>query len=263
MPVPTVLVQRIGAVARLTLNRPDRLNSFNGEMLAALRAALEAADTDAGCRAVLLTGAGRGFCAGQDLSESTVKPGDPDGDIGLTLERNYNPLIELMRRLSKPIVVAVNGVAAGAGASIALHGDIVLAARSARFIQAFAKIGLIPDAGGTWLLARMLGEARAKGLAILGEPLTAEQAESWGLIWKAVDDDQLMGEATALAERLATGPTKAYVATRSALLAAETSSLTRQLTLERNMQREMGHTKDFVEGVTAFAEKRPPRYTGN
>lgn len=259
----TVLVERMGAVTRVTLNRPDRLNSFNGEMLAALRAALEAAATDPVCRALLLTGAGRGFCAGQDLSESTVMPGDPDSDIGLTLEKNYNPMIGLMRELPKPIVVAVNGVAAGAGASIALHGDIVLAARSAKFIQAFAKIGLVPDAGGTWLLPRLLGEARARGLAMLGDPLPADEAASWGLIWKAVDDDKLMAEAAALAERLAAGPTKAYVATRKALLAAETNSLSQQLVIERNLQREMGHTSDFVEGVTAFAEKRAPKYTGN
>jgi 2-(1,2-epoxy-1,2-dihydrophenyl)acetyl-CoA isomerase len=259
---PTLLAAAEGAVMRLTLNRPDRLNSFNGELLAALRAGFAAADADPGCRVVLLTGAGRGFCAGQDLSESTVKPGDPAGDIGRTLEESYNPLIALMRALSKPIVVAVNGVAAGAGASIALHGDIVLAARSAKFIQAFAKIGLIPDAGGTWLLPRMLGEARARGLALLGDPLGAEQAESWGLIWKAVDDDKLMDEAMALARRLADGPTKAYIATRKALLAAETNSLEAQLALERRLQRDMGHTADFVEGVTAFSEKRAAKFTG-
>jgi 2-(1,2-epoxy-1,2-dihydrophenyl)acetyl-CoA isomerase len=263
MPTSTVVVEQLGSLTRLTLNRPDRLNSFNGEMLAELRAAFAAADGNAKCRAVLLTGAGRGFCAGQDLSESTVKPGDPDGDIGLTLEKNYNPMIAELRALSKPVVVAVNGVAAGAGASIALHGDIVLAARSARFIQAFAKIGLVPDAGGTWLLSHLLGEARARGLALTGDPLTADQAESWGLIWKAVDDDKLMAEAGALAERLAAGPTKAYVATRRALLAAATNTLADQLALERRLQREMGLTSDFLEGVRAFAEKRAPKFTGS
>ena len=203
----TIRVERLGGVTRLILNRPDRLNSFTLEMHEALREAFSDIESDESCRTVVLTGAGRAFCSGQDLSARKVNPGDPPPDLGASLDVNYNPLIRRMYALPKPIVVAVNGVAAGAGANLALNGDIVLAARSARFIQSFAKLGLVPDAGGTWLLPRLMGEARAKAAIMLAEPISAEQAEAWGLIWKSVDDDMLMSEAMAIANKLAEGPT--------------------------------------------------------
>jgi 2-(1,2-epoxy-1,2-dihydrophenyl)acetyl-CoA isomerase len=258
----TVLVEQQDGVTRLTLNRPDRLNSFNVEMHEALAAALQAVEADTACRAVLLTGAGRGFCAGQDLSDRAVKPGGPAHDLGQTLETYYNPLVRRIRALPKPVVVAVNGVAAGAGASLALHGDIVVAARSVKFIQAFAKVGLMPDSGGTWLLPRLLGEARAKALTLLAEPLSAEQAETWGLIWKAIDDDKLMSEATAIAKNLAAGPAAAYAAIKRAIQAAASNTLDQQLALERDLQKELGFSPDYAEGVSAFMEKRLPKFSG-
>ena len=258
----TILVEQQGGVTRLTLNRPDRLNSFNVEMHEALAAALVAIEADAACRAVLLTGAGRGFCAGQDLADRAVAPGGAAHDLGQTIETYYNPLVRRLRALPQPVVVAVNGVAAGAGASLALHGDIVLAARSAAFIQAFAKVGLLPDSGGTWLLPRLLGEARGRALALLAEPVSAEKAEAWGLIWKAVDDDKLMTEATALAQQLAAGPTLAYAAIKRAMQAAATNTLDQQLDLERDLQRKLGLSPDYAEGVRAFMEKRPPQFSG-
>lgn len=258
----TVLVERQGGVTRVTLNRPDRLNSFNLEMHDALRSAFSQIEGDDACRAVVLTGAGRGFCAGQDLSDRAVKPGSAPVDLGQSMELNYNPLVRRMRALAKPIVVAINGVAAGAGANVALNGDIVLAARSSKIIEPFCKLGLVPDAGGTWLLARLVGEARAKAIAMLGEPISAEQAESWGLIWKAVDDDKLQAEAMRIAGQLAEGPTLGYAAQKSAIQAAATNSLDRQLDLERDLQRDLGFTPDYQEGVTAFLEKRAPRFTG-
>lgn len=258
----TVLVERLGGVTRLVLNRPDRLNSFTLEMHDALRAAFGEIELDEGCRAVVLTGAGRAFCAGQDLSARKIGPGDPPPDLGASLDANYNPLVRRIRALPKPVVVAVNGVAAGAGANLALNGDIVLAARSARFIQSFAKLGLVPDAGGTWLLPRLMGEARAKAAIMLAEPISAEQAEAWGLIWKAVDDGMLMGEAMAIADRLAAGPTLGYASQKAAIQAAATHTLSQQLDLERDLQRELGRTPDYREGVAAFLEKRAARFTG-
>lgn len=258
----TILTDLQDGVAFVTLNRPDKLNSFNVEMHEALAAALEFAAGEPACRAVLLTGAGRGFCAGQDLSDRQVKPGDEPYDLGQTIEAYYNPLVRRLRALPKPVVIAVNGVAAGAGANLALHGDIVLAARSARFIQAFSKIGLLPDSGGTWLLPRLLGEARGRALAMLAEPLSAEQAEAWGLIWKAIDDDKLMAEATVMAKSLAAGPTQSYAAIKQAMFAAATNTLDAQLDLERDLQRKLGLSPDYREGVAAFMEKRPPRFTG-
>lgn len=258
----TVLSAFADGVLRLTLNRPDKLNAFNDEMHVAMRTGLERAHQDPAVRAVLLTGAGRGFCAGQDLGDRDPRQGGELPDLGRTLELFYNPLIQLIRSLDKPVVCAVNGVAAGAGANIALACDITLAARSARFIQSFAKIGLVPDSGGTWSLPHLVGEARAKALALTAEPLDAETAANWGLIWKAVDDAALLDEAAALAGRLAAGPTKGLGLTKRAIQSAASNSLEQQLELERDLQREAGHSMDYAEGVAAFLEKRKPDFTG-
>ena len=258
---PTVLVAQEAGVRTLMLNRPDKLNSFNETMHLALRAGFERAAENGAVRAVLLTGSGRGFCAGQDLGDRDPRKGGAP-DLGVTLETFYNPTLRLIRALEKPVVCAVNGVAAGAGANIAFACDIVLAARSARFIQAFARIGLVPDAGGSWSLARILGEPRAKALAMLAEPLDAETAASWGLIWKAVDDAALLDEAKAIAARLAAGPTRGLGLTKRAIQAAATNSLDAQLDLERDLQRLAGQTADYAEGVTAFLEKRKAEFTG-
>lgn len=257
----TILVDNRGAWRILTLNRPERMNAFTAEMHRALATALDEAAADEGCRAVLLTGAGRGFCAGQDLSEVTVENGAAP-DLGATIETFYNPLVRRIRALQKPVVCAVNGTAAGAGANIALACDLVLAARSAKFIQSFAKIGLVPDSGGTWLLPRLVGDARARGLALLGEPLAADTAADWGLIWRAVDDDRLRAEAEALTARLAAEPTQGFALTKQALAHAATNSLDAQLDLERDLQRKAGRTPDYAEGVDAFMTKRAPLFTG-
>ncbi|MGX7744890.1 2-(1,2-epoxy-1,2-dihydrophenyl)acetyl-CoA isomerase PaaG [Rhodopseudomonas parapalustris] len=255
-----VLIDDRGAWRVITLNRPDRLNSFNAAMHRALAAALDAA-RDPACRAVLLTGAGRGFCAGQDLADVAVTDGAAP-DLGVTIDEFYNPLVRRIRALDKPVVCAVNGTAAGAGANIALACDIVLAARSAKFVQSFAKIGLVPDSGGTWLLPRLIGDARAKALAMLAEPIGAETAADWGLIWRAVDDDQLRGEAEKLTAHLATQPTQGLALIKQALAAAATNTLDAQLDLERDLQRKAGRTPDYAEGVDAFIAKRAPNFTG-
>jgi len=258
---PPILASVEAGVQTITLNRPERLNAFNPEMHGLLRQALERAADDDAVRTVLLTGAGRGFCAGQDLSERDLG-GDAVIDLSVTIETLYNPLVRRMRALPKPIVCAVNGVAAGAGANVALACDLVLAARSASFIQAFARIGLVPDSGGSWVLPRLVGRARAVGLALLGDKLGAEDAERWGLIWKAVDDDKLMAEAGALASGLAAGPTCAYGLIKRALDDSETNTLEAQLDLERDLQRKAGLTEDYREGVAAFLEKRKAQFKG-
>jgi 2-(1,2-epoxy-1,2-dihydrophenyl)acetyl-CoA isomerase len=256
-----VLVEHHAGYRQISLNRPDRLNALNTDMHGALMAALADAETDPECRAILLTGAGRGFCAGQDLGDVAVKDDDGPPDLKAVLER-YNALVRKLRGLAMPVVCAVNGVAAGAGANLALACDIVLAARSANFIQAFSRIGLIPDCGGTWFLPRLVGAARARALAILAEPLPAERAAEWGLIWQAVDDDKLMETAHALAARLAKQATIGIALTKRAFDAAETNTLDAQLDLERDLQDEAGHTPDYAEGVRAFIEKRAANFTG-
>ena len=249
-------------IARVTLNRPDRLNSFTAGMHEELREALAKVRADTSARVLLLTGAGRGFCAGQDLSDRAVAPGDVPVDLGASIEKNYRPLVVALQTMPMPVVCAVNGVAAGAGANIALACDLVIAAKSASFIQAFCKIGLIPDSGGTYFLPRLAGIARAMGLTLLGDKLSAQQAADWGLIWKCVDDADLVPTVDALLVQLAQAPTRGLVATRRALHASAQGTLETQLDLERDLQRELGYSADYREGVAAFLAKRPPLFTG-
>jgi 2-(1,2-epoxy-1,2-dihydrophenyl)acetyl-CoA isomerase len=259
---PVLLDKLDAGVVTLTLNRPERLNALNLALVEALSAAVGRAAADAGCRAVLITGAGRGFCAGADLSNRAFSPGDARPDLGQSLDKGLNPLIRAIRALPKPVVCAVNGPAAGAGANLALACDIVLAAKSAQFLQAFARIGLIPDAGGTFILPRLVGEARARALMMLTDPVGAEQAAAWGMIYRAVDDEVLMGEAQTLAGRLAAGPTHALGLIKRALFASPSNSLDAQLDLERDLQREAGAADEYREGVSAFLEKRPADFAG-
>jgi 2-(1,2-epoxy-1,2-dihydrophenyl)acetyl-CoA isomerase len=257
---PVLLDKVEGGVLTLTLNRPERLNALNGALIEALSAGIKRAGTDPECRAVLITGAGRGFCAGADLANRAFAPGDARPDLGEALEKGLNPIIRGIRNLPKPVVCAVNGPAAGAGANIALACDIVLAAKSAQFLQAFARIGLIPDAGGTFVLPRLVGDARARALMMLAEPIAAEQAQAIGMIYRAVDDEDLMGEAHTIAERLAAGSTHALGLMKRALAASPTNALDAQLDLERDLQREAGRSDDYMEGVRAFLDKRPAKF---
>jgi 2-(1,2-epoxy-1,2-dihydrophenyl)acetyl-CoA isomerase len=256
----TLLVERKPGFRTLTLNRPQKLNAFDAALHAALRDALEEAGRDAACRAVLLRGGGRGFCAGQDLAEPALT--GPEADLGRVVEAGWNPLVRAIRALDKPVVCAVHGTAAGAGASIAFACDITLAAESARFAQAFIRIGLIPDSGATWMLTRLAGPARARALAMLGEPITGIEAAAMGLIHRAVPEERLMEEAEALCAKLARLPARALAAIKQALDAAEGNTLDQQLELEARMQRALGRSHDYGEGVSAFMQKRPARFEG-
>jgi len=256
-----ILFDITGGVARLTFNRPDRLNSFNTVMHAEVREALgSVASSDA--RVLVITGAGRGFCAGQDLGDRAVAVTGTAADLGESIEKNYKPLVLALRSLKMPVIAAVNGVAAGAGANIAVACDLVIAARSASFVQAFSKIGLVPDSGGTWFLPRLIGHARAMGLTLLGDKLSAEQAAQWGLIWRCVEDSELSSVVDGLATQLAAAPTRGLARTKQALYEGWGRTLEQQLDIERDYQRELGYTADYAEGVAAFTQKRPPQFTG-
>jgi 2-(1,2-epoxy-1,2-dihydrophenyl)acetyl-CoA isomerase len=261
MSYQTVLFDITGGVARLTLNRPDRLNSFNTAMHGEVREALRSLE-GSNARVLVLTGAGRGFCAGQDLGDRAVAPGGAAVDLGESIEKNYKPLVMGLRNLPMPVIAAVNGVAAGAGANIALACDMVIAAKSASFVQAFAKLGLVPDSGGTWFLPRLIGNARAMGMAFLGDKLPAEQAAQWGLIWRCVEDSELVPTVDALAQQLAASPTRGLARTKQAIYESSGRTLEAQLDVERDYQRELGYSADYAEGVAAFTQKRPPQFTG-
>ena len=258
MAYETILFSNEAGIARLTLNRPDRLNSFTVQMHEEVADALSQVE---GARVLVITGAGRGFCAGQDLNDRAVAPGEAV-DLGHSVETYYNPLIRRLTSLPFPVIARVNGVAAGAGANIALACDIVVAAKSAKFIQSFAAIGLIPDSGGTWVLPRLVGQARALGLALTAEPLPADIAAVWGLIWKAVDDEALDAEVDALAARFAEAPTRGLAGIKKMIRESWDHSLDEELDLQRDTMRELGYSDDFREGVAAFVEKRKPQFTG-
>ena len=257
----TVRLEVASGIARLTLDRPDKLNAFTRAMHADLREALDRIEADDSVRTVVLAGAGRGFCAGQDLADLSFEP-DNMTDLGQLIETTFNPLIRRIRNLPMPVVARVAGIAAGAGASLALACDIVIAARGASFLQAFVNIGLVPDSGSTWFLPQRIGHARAMALSMLGERLSAEQAAQWGLIWKCVDDEALDAAVETLAGRLATMPTRALAAIKQSINAAQTNSLDQQLDLERDLQHVLGQSHDYSEGVNAFLEKRRPDFKG-
>ncbi len=251
-----------GGLATLTLSRPERLNSLNQQMHKEIRVVLKQVRVDDEIRCLLLTGNGRGFCAGQDLTDRTVSSDSQTPDLGQSIDKNYNPLIRRLTSLELPVVCAVNGVAAGAGANIALACDIVLAAKGASFIQSFSRIGLVPDSGGTWALPRLVGHSQAMALCLLGEKVAAADAQKMGMIWRVVDDEDLLNEATSIGRELAKGPTTGFALTKRALRASSTNSLDEQLDLERDLQRIAGRTADYAEGVDAFVNKRTPTYRG-
>jgi 2-(1,2-epoxy-1,2-dihydrophenyl)acetyl-CoA isomerase len=258
----TLLVEERDRVVRIALNRPEKLNAFNVQMLLELREALAVVAADSEARVVVLTGVGRAFCAGQDLSDPSVAPDSEVPDLGVAVERYYGPLVLMLRSLPMPVICAVNGVAAGAGANLALACDLVIAARSATFVEPYCKLGLIPDTAGSYLLPRLVGTARALGLGLLGEKLSAETAASWGLIWKCVDDEALPKTIDALSRSLAEAPTRGLARTKQAIYASAANTLEAQLDLERDFMRELGKSRDYREGVLAFKEKRAPHFRG-
>jgi 2-(1,2-epoxy-1,2-dihydrophenyl)acetyl-CoA isomerase len=262
MSYQTILCEVSDGIARLTLNRPDRLNSFNVEMHGEVRDALSKLSQERAARVLVLTGAGRGFCAGQDLGDRAVAPGGQGVDLGESIDKYYKPLVLALRNLPMPVIAAVNGVAAGAGANIALSCDLVIATRSASFIQSFSKLGLVPDSGGTWLLPRLIGNARAMGLALLADKLSAEQAAQWGLIWRCVEDNEFKQTVDTLAQQLAAAPTRGLARTKQAIYESWGRSFEQALDTERDFQRELGRSQDYAEGVAAFSEKRNPKFTG-
>ena len=261
MTYTSILYSCADGIARLTLHRPDKLNAFTAQMHGEVRDALARLGPE-GARVLVLTGSGRAFCAGQDLSDRAVAPGGAPVDLGESIARDYAPLVRTLRALPLPVLAAVNGVAAGAGANLALACDVVVAARSAVFVQGFNKLGLVPDCGGTWLLPRLVGNARALGLMLLGDKVSGEQAAAWGLIWQCVDDALLVETVDALAQRLAQGPTRGLARTKEAIYGGWQHSLSEQLDVERDLQQELGRSADYAEGVAAFRDKRIPQFTG-
>ena len=263
MDYQTIIAEEKDAVGYLTFNRPKQLNSFNETMHQEVAQTLKAWSKDPAIRAVVISAAGRGFCAGQDLGDRVVDPNADAPDLGLSIEKYYNPLIKMITEMPKPVICAVNGVAAGAGANIALACDIVIAAKSASFIQAFCRLGLVPDSGGTWFLPRVVGRAQAMGLAMLGDKVTTEKALQLGMIWQCVEDDMLQAEASKMATHFATQPTYGLSLIKKAIHAAANNTLEQQLTLERDLQRLAGRSSDYKEGVQAFMQKRTPEFKGH
>lgn len=261
MTYETILCDVQNRAARLTLNRPEKLNSFNVQMHEEIRTALDRVDSDRGVRVLVITGAGRGFCAGQDLSDRALAS-DQALDLGATVQKYYAPLVRRLRSLEIPVICGVNGVAAGAGANFALACDIVIAAKSASFIESFSKLGLIPDTGGTYFLPRLIGTARAMGLAMLADKVSAEEAAAWGLIWKCVNDAEFASALEKLAAHFASAPTKGLARIKQAMYSSGEHSLDEQLNLESDFMRELGYSQDYREGVAAFLEKRTPQFTG-